>query len=107
MKMTLCNIRRVLGAVVLLSALSACSVFETTPTPPPAPTHHAQEVVRAQTTTLTKIGTVSADALGSPMDVERAIKHKADEAGAHYYLILLVSDSIRPGRWYSEAILYK
>lgn len=107
MKMTLSNIRRCLGALVLLSTLSACSLFKTTPIPPPAPTPHAQEVVRAQTTTLTKIGTVSADVIGSPMDVERAIKRKANDAGAHYYLILLVSDTIRPGRWYSEAILYK
>ena len=107
MKISFAIIKRCLGALLLLCMLNACSLLKTTPEPPPPPTGKAQEVVRAQTTTLTKIGTVSADVVGSPMDVERAIHRKANEAGAHYYLILLISDSIRPGRWYSEAILYK
>jgi hypothetical protein len=107
MKITFAMGRRGLAGLCLLCLLNACSLLKTTPEPPPAPTNKAQEVVRAQTTTLTKIGSVSADVVGSPMDVERAIRHKANEAGAHYYLILLISDSIRPGRWYSEAILYK
>ena len=98
---------RALGLGIILATLTACSVLQTTPTPPPAPTSHAQEVQRSQTSTLTKIGSVSADVIGSPMDVERAIRHKADAAGARYYQILLVSDTIRPGRWYSEAILFK
>ncbi|MCC3704864.1 biofilm peroxide resistance protein BsmA [Rouxiella badensis] len=107
MKISLPIVKRCFGALVLLSALSACSVLKTTPVAPPPPTSKAQEVVRAQTTTLTKIGNVTANVIGSPMDVERAIQHKADAAGAHYYLILLISDTIMPGRWYSEAILYK
>ncbi|WAT00927.1 biofilm peroxide resistance protein BsmA [Rouxiella chamberiensis] len=100
------GVRR-LGVAIFLCTLTACSLLQTTPTPPPAPTSSAQEVQRSQTGTLTKIGSVSADVIGSPMDVEREIRHKANAAGARYYQILLVSDTIRPGRWYSEAILFK
>lgn len=107
MKINLAMVRRGLGGLCLLCLLNACSLLKTTPEPPPPPGATAQEVVRAQTSTLTKIGTVSADVVGSPMDVERAIHRKANQAGAHYYQILLISDSIRPGRWYSEAILFK
>lgn len=107
MKLNLANIKRCLGALVLLCMLNACSLLKTTPEPPPPPTAKAQEVVRAQTTRLTEIGHVTANVMGSPMDVEQAIQQKADQAGAHYYLILLISDTIMPSRWYSEAILYK
>lgn len=107
MAINLAIIRRCLGGLCLLCMLNACSLLKTTPEPPPPPGPKAQEVVRAQTATLTKIGTVSADVVGSPMDVERAIRRKANEAGARYYQILLISDSIRPGRWYSDAILFK
>ena len=107
MKHCLFLLQRSLSTLLLLSALSACSILQPTPMPPPAPTSKAQEVVRGQTATLTKIGNVSARVSGSPMDVEAAIRHKADAAGAHYYLILYVSDQIVPGRWSAEAILYR
>lgn len=95
-------------SLLLIAALSACSTLtQTTPVAPPAPTTKAQEITRAQTSTLTKLGNITAEAIGSPMDVEAAIQRKADAAGARYYVITFNSETIIPGRWYSSAILYR
>lgn len=83
-----------------------CSQLQTTPEPPPPPTSHAQEVTRAQSLNLRKIGTVSVNERGSPDDAQRAIAAKANAAGATYYYIQLVSETVMPGLWYSSAILY-
>ena len=98
---------RIPAALLILAALSGCSnLMQTTPVPPPAPTEKAQEVTRAQTSTLTKIGSITADVIGSPMDAEAEIQRKAD-AGARYYVIMFNSETIVPGRWYSQATLYR
>ncbi|MBU9811787.1 biofilm peroxide resistance protein BsmA [Rahnella sp. C60] len=94
--------------LLLLVALNGCShLTQTVPVAPPAPTDKAQEITRAQTSTLTKIGNVTADVIGSPMDAEAEIQRKADAAGARYYVIMFNSETIMPGRWYSQAILYR
>ncbi|MEE8731245.1 MAG: biofilm peroxide resistance protein BsmA [Rahnella inusitata] len=99
---------RIPAALLILAALSGCSnLMQTTPVPPPAPTEKAQEVTRAQTSTLTKIGSITADVIGSPMDAEAEIQRKADAAGARYYVIMFNSETIVPGRWYSQATLYR
>jgi len=95
-------------SLLCVLAISGCSSLTyTAPVPPPAPTAKAQEITRAQTSTLTKIGNVTAEAIGSPMDVEAAIQQKADAAGAKYYVIMFNSETIVPGRWYSQATLYR
>ncbi|BEN37955.1 biofilm peroxide resistance protein BsmA [Serratia marcescens] len=98
---------RTLIALTLAAQLSACGIMTTTPKPPPPPTAQAQEIVRAQTTELVKIGTVTAVVRGSPMDVEAEIQRKATAAGARYYVIIMNSETIVPGQWYSQAILYR
>lgn len=84
-----------------------CSQLQTRPESPPAPTSQAQEVTRAQSLNLTvRLGTISVTERGSPDDAERAIAAKANAAGATYYYIQLVSETVMPGLWYSSAILY-
>jgi hypothetical protein len=56
---------------------------------------------------LQKVGTVSAQVFGSPMDIEAEIQRRANASGAPYYLIIMLSDSIYPGTWYANALLYK
>ncbi|MEN4889967.1 biofilm peroxide resistance protein BsmA [Erwinia billingiae] len=92
--------------VLLVLLTVGCSQLQTTPEPPPPPTSHAQEVTRAQSLNLRKIGTVSVNERGSPDDAQRAIAAKANAAGATYYYIQLVSETVMPGLWYSSAILY-
>lgn len=89
--------------VVLL--LSGCSLFATRPEPPPPVQAQAQEITRAQSMTLTRLGTVSVSVRGSPDDAERAIAAKANAAGAKFYVVQMVSETVMPGRWYSTAIL--
>jgi len=101
------NLMRFTAISLLMFLLSACSLMHTTPVAPPPPTDKAQEITRAQTSTLTKISTISAQVRGSPMDVEAAIAAKANAAGAHYYMIIFNSETVIPGQWYSQAILYK
>lgn len=100
---------RTLIALTLAAQLSACGIMTTTPKPPPPPTAQAQaqEIVRAQTAELVKIGTITAVVRGSPMDVEAEIQRKATAAGARYYVIIMNSETIVPGQWYSQAILYR
>ncbi|MCP1438507.1 hypothetical protein J3D56_001943 [Erwinia persicina] len=86
--------------------LTGCSLTQTTPQPPPPVQAQAQEITRAQSTTLTRLGTVSVSVRGSPDDAARAIAAKANEAGAKYYVIQMVSETVMPGRWYSTAVLY-
>lgn len=97
---------RTLIALTLAAQLSACGIMTTTPKPPPPPTAQAQEIVRAQTAELVKIGTVTAVVRGSPMDVEAEIQRKAT-AASRYYVIIMNSETVVPGQWYSQAILYR
>lgn len=92
--------------ILLVLLTVGCSQLQTQPKPPPPPTSHAQEVTRAQSLNLRKIGTISVNESGSPDDAQRAIAAKANAAGATYYYIQLVSETIMPGLWYSSAILY-
>ncbi|WP_158150491.1 biofilm peroxide resistance protein BsmA [Pantoea ananatis] len=86
--------------------LSGCSLFQMAPKPPPAPTGHAQSITRAQSGGLPKLGTISASVRGSPDDAQRAIAARANQAGAVYYQILMVDETVTPGIWYTTAILY-
>lgn len=94
------------GTLLLCILLSACYLTRITPVAPPVPAPKAQEITRAQTSTLTKLGNITATAIGSPMDVEAAIQRKADAAGAHYYVIMFNRETVIPGHWYSQATLY-
>lgn len=87
--------------------LSGCSVLQGTPEAPPPLTSHPQEIKRNQTEGLQKIGTVSALVYGSPMDADAAIKEKVTAAKADYYVVVMVDDTVVPGQWYSQAILYR
>ena len=78
-----------------------------TPKAPPPATDHPQEIQRNQTAGLQKMGTVSVLMYGSPMDVEAALKVKAEAAKADYYVIIMIDDTMVPGQWYSQAILYR
>ena len=60
-----------------------------------------------QTAGLHKMATVSVLMYGSPMDVEAALKAKAEAAKADYYVIIMIDDTMVPGQWYSQAILYR
>ncbi|WP_145487694.1 biofilm peroxide resistance protein BsmA [Yersinia aleksiciae] len=101
------TIKRAMLFLLMTLGLSACSVFHITPVPPPAIQPYAQEITRAQSLNLQKVGSVSAQVFGSPMDVEAEIKRRANASGAPYYLIIMMSDSIYPGIWYANALLYQ
>ncbi|MBB1199121.1 biofilm peroxide resistance protein BsmA [Enterobacteriaceae bacterium 89] len=93
--------------MLLVMLLCGCSVLQGTPEAPPPLTSHPQEIQRNQTEGLQKIGTVSAMVYGSPMDVEAEIKAKVTAAKADYYVITMIDDTIVPGQWYSQAVLYR
>lgn len=101
------NIKRAIIILLLTLGLSACSAFHVTPVPPPAVQPYAQEITRAQSLHLQKIGAISAQVFGSPMDVEAEIQRRANASGAPYYLIIMMSDSVYPGIWYANALLYR
>ncbi|CNI66372.1 biofilm peroxide resistance protein BsmA [Yersinia vastinensis] len=101
------KMKRAMLFLAITLGLSACSAFHVTPVPPPAPQPYAQEITRAQSANLQKMGIISAQVFGSPMDVEAEIKRKANASGAPYYLIIMMSDSVYPGIWYANALLYK
>ncbi|EFE97562.1 biofilm peroxide resistance protein BsmA [Serratia odorifera] len=102
------NIARCAAMLLLLGLLSGCGILTTTPKPPPPPiAGQAQEITRAQTAGLEKITTVSALVYGSPMNVEDEIQRKATAAGARYYMIIMNSETVVPGQWYSQAIIYR
>ncbi len=86
--------------------LSGCSALTPTPKAPPPPTTHAQEINRAQSYGLPKLGTISAQVRGSPDDAQRAIAARANQSGATYYQILMLDETVLPGFWYATAILY-
>ncbi len=98
---------RMFSAILLTLVLSSCSVLEGKPQPAPPVSDHPQEISRNQTQSLQEIGAASVTVLGSPMDVEDAIKVKATEAKADYYVILMMDDNVLPGYWYSRALLYR
>ena len=85
---------------LLAIVLSGCSALQGTPEAPPPATDHPQEIQRYQTAGLHKMATVSVLMYGSPMDVEEAAK-------ADYYVIIMIDDTMVPGQWYSQAILYR
>ena len=95
------------AALLLVFLLSGCSALQGTPQPAPPVADHPQEIRRNQTEGLQKIGTVSVLMYGSPMDVEAALKAKAEAAKADYYVIIMIDDTMVPGQWYSQAILYR
>ncbi len=101
------KIARFLSVALICGLLTACGIMDVAPKPPPPVTDKAQQVVRAQTSTLTKLGDISVHVFGSPMDAEREIQRRADRLGAHYYYIIMVSETVMPGSWYSQAILYQ
>ncbi|MEY0468089.1 biofilm peroxide resistance protein BsmA [Klebsiella pneumoniae] len=97
---------------LLAIVLSGCSALQGTPEAPPPATDHPQEIQRYQTAGLHKMATVSVLMYGSPMDVEAALKAKAEAAKAEaakadYYVIIMIDDTMVPGQWYSQAILYR
>ena len=92
---------------LLAIALSGCSALQGTPDAPPPATDYPQEIQRKQTMGLQKMGTVSVLRYGSPMDVEAALRVKAEAAKADYYVIIMIDDTMVPGQWYSQAILYR
>ncbi|MGV3345910.1 YdgH/BhsA/McbA-like domain containing protein, partial [Enterobacteriaceae bacterium LUAb1] len=73
---------RRLRLFIAMLLLTGCSTLVMTPQPAPPPARQAQEINRAQSLTLQKIGSVSAIAHGSPDDAQRAIADKANAAGA-------------------------
>lgn len=86
--------------------LSGCSALKTTPQPPPAPTQQAQEINRAQSAGLPRLGSISTQVRGSPDDAERSLAAEANKRGAVYYQIIMVDETVTPGYWYATAILY-
>ena len=96
-----------LSVLITAALLSACSVLQGSPQPAPPLRDYPQEIQRPQTAELTKIGTVSAVVRGSPMDSEAIIKKKAAAAKADYYLIIMNDETVIPGQWYAQAILYR
>jgi hypothetical protein len=86
--------------------LAGCSALESTPKAPPAPTQQAQEISRAQSGGLPKLGNITVSVRGSPDDAGRAVATRANQAGAAYYQIVALSETVMPGLWYASAILY-
>lgn len=92
--------------IALTLLLTACSVLQGKPVPAPPLAATVQEVQRSQTSELKKIGMVTVSVRGAPSDAEAAIQQRANAANAGYYQILMISENIIPGLWYSQAILY-
>ncbi|OMQ21425.1 biofilm peroxide resistance protein BsmA [Serratia oryzae] len=101
------NLSRAVIPLLLINLLASCSQSDTTPNSQPAPNVQTQQITRMQSAGLEKMATISAQVRGSPMDVEAEIQRKANANGARYYLIIMNSDTIVPGQWYSQAILYR
>lgn len=97
---------RALLSVLFALLLSGCAALEGKPQPAPPVSDYPQEIRRNQTQDLREIGAISVTVLGSPMDVEDAIKAKAAAARANYYVIIMMDDTIIPGRWFGRALLY-
>ncbi|WP_075182745.1 biofilm peroxide resistance protein BsmA [Pantoea sp. 1.19] len=84
--------------------LTGCASL--TPQPAPPPGAEPQEINRAQSLTLQKIGNVSAIVRGSPDDAARAIAAKARAQGASWYRIVALDDEMLTGVWRADAVLY-
>lgn len=97
---------RLITALLFALLLSGCSVLKSTPQPPPPPGAQAVEINRAQSATLPRRGSASVTVRGSPDDAVRALAAKANAAGARYYQVLLVNETVAPGLWYASAIFY-
>lgn len=93
--------------LLLVMLLTACGSLQGSPQPAPPVTGQPQEIQRNQTQGLVRMGTVSVMERGAPSDSENAIKAKAVAARADYYVILLNDETVVPGQWYAQAILYK
>ncbi|WP_436893459.1 biofilm peroxide resistance protein BsmA [Siccibacter turicensis] len=98
---------RWIATLLLALSLTACSVLEGTPQPAPPLTDAPQEIQRNQTQGLQRMGSVTVLERGSPSDSEAALRAKAVAAGADYYVIVLNDETIIPGQWYAQAILYR
>lgn len=96
--------RSLLLALSLL--LSGCAAFTTAPEAPPKPMRQAQEITRAQSYGLPKLGNITVTTRGSPDDAGRALAVRANQAGAVYYQVLMLDETTMPGFWYGTAILY-
>jgi len=95
------------GFFLALSVLlSGCAALNGAPQSPPPPARHAQEISRAQSDGLPKLGTVTVTTRGSPDDAQRALAARANQQGAVYYQILMLDDTTLPGVWYGTALLY-
>ncbi|WP_313068637.1 biofilm peroxide resistance protein BsmA [Atlantibacter hermannii] len=92
---------------MLFMLLTGCGSLQGSPQPAPPVTSQPQEIQRNQTQELTRMGTVSVLERGSPDDSERALRAKAVAAQADYYQILLIDETVVPGQWYGQAILFK
>lgn len=92
--------------LLLTLTLSACSTLRSTPEAPPPPLPQAQEIHRAQTANLPRLGSITSTTRGSPDDAQREIARKANQAGATYYQIVALSETVMPGMWYASAVLY-
>ncbi|EDX0369918.1 biofilm peroxide resistance protein BsmA [Salmonella enterica] len=101
------RVMRRFASLIAALLLSACSVLQGTPQPAPPVADHPQEIRRAQTQGLQRMGTVSALVRGSPDDAIDEIRAKAAAAKADYYVILMVDETVVTGQWYSQAILYR
>lgn len=94
-------------SVLLFPLLTACHTLQSAPQPAPPAGAIAQEIQRNQTQGLEKIGTASAIVRGAPSDGEAAIRAKAAAAQARYYVIVVNDETVVPGQWYTQAILYR
>lgn len=92
--------------LIISLLLTGCSALQTTPKRPPEPAQQAQEISRAQSGGLPKLGTITVNVHGSPDDAQRAIAAQANQAGAAYYQIVMLSETVMPGLWYASAIFY-
>ncbi|WLI75179.1 biofilm peroxide resistance protein BsmA [Kosakonia sp. H02] len=101
------NAMRALLPLLFAVLLSGCAALAGKPQPAPPVSSSPQEINRNQTQSLQQIGAVSVTVLGSPMDVEAAIKAKATAAKADYYVIIMMDDTVFPGRWFGRALLYR
>lgn len=100
-------LRRLSFTLSAILTLTACSVLQGKPMPPPPPTEKAQLIGYGQTATLEKMGAISVSVRGSPDDADRAIQQQADARGARYYTITLKRENMLPGLWTSRAVLYR
>lgn len=93
--------------ILLFPLLTACAALQGTPQPAPSAGATPQEIQRNQTQGLEKIATVTTVVRGAPSDGEAAIRAKAAAARASYYVIVVNDETVVPGQWYTQAILYR